>query len=42
MEKPGVGVEGQALGQTMSPEVGAGLGVSGTVPQVVIKEGEGE
>jgi hypothetical protein len=32
MEKPDVGVEGQALGQSMNPGVGAGLGVSETAP----------
>jgi hypothetical protein len=32
MEKPDVGVEGQALGQAVSPEVGAGPGASATAP----------
>jgi hypothetical protein len=32
MEKPSVGVEGQALGQTMTPTLGAGGGVSETAP----------
>jgi hypothetical protein len=34
MEKPGVGVEGQALGQTMTPTLGAGGGVSEAAPNV--------
>ena len=32
MEKPDVGVEGQAFGQTMTPTLGAGGGVSETAP----------
>jgi hypothetical protein len=32
MEKPDVGVEGQAFGGAVSPEVGAGLGASLTAP----------
>jgi uncharacterized protein (UPF0216 family) len=32
MEKPDVGVEGQALGQTMTPTLGAGGGVSEAAP----------